>query len=464
MRPFVRVARAIACALPLLPAFAGAAHAIGQGRVLGTVVDPSGAPIAGVKVVITSPDMATYKLERSSDARGQFTAIILDAQRQYRIHLEKQGYTTLEEPLKLKIEDTVKESFTLEPQVRATIERGGPGPGGPAAGAPSSGAGAAAGAAGAAAPAPAGTAAGPPPANAAEAKARQIAVAAYNEGVVALKAKDLPGATAKFEQAAAADPKLAAAHEVLTSLYLEQHKPNEALGAADRALALEPGKQRVMLDRYLALKGLGDKPRAAQALAELAAHAGPEVARDVAVNLYNDAADALRDKHEEQAVGDLKRALEVDRSLEPAYNALANIYMAKKDYRAALEIADRWVAAAPQSLTALQLRYKVLTDLKDPRAREARAAMDNAKGDVGNPLNQGIELYNGNRIPEATKIFEALVQSEPGNARAHYMLGLCYVNAGNLGSAKEHLETFLKLAPPDDPEAQNAKQMLAELK
>jgi Tfp pilus assembly protein PilF len=464
MRPVLRIVRMVACALALLTAFAGAAHAIGQGRLLGTVVDPSGAPIAGVKVVITSPDMATYKLERSSDARGQFTAIILDAQRQYRIHLEKQGYTTFEEPLKLKIEDTVKESFTLEPQVRATISRGGSEAGGPAAGAPSSGAAGAGGGAGTTAPPPAGAAAGPPPANAAEAKARHDAVVAYNEGVIALKAKDLPGATAKFEQAAAADPKLAAAHEVLASVYLEQHKPSEALTAADRALALEPGKQRVMLDRYLALKALGDKPRAAQALDELAAHAGPEVARDVAVNLYNDAADALRDKHEEQALANLKRAIEVDRSLEPAYNALANIYLGKKDYRAALEIADRWTAAAPQSLTALQLRYKVLTELKDPRAREAKAAMDNAKGDVGNPLNRGIELYNGNRIPEATKIFEDLVKAEPENARAHYMLGLCYVNAGNLASAKEHLETFLKLAPPNDPETQNAKQMLAELK
>jgi tetratricopeptide (TPR) repeat protein len=463
MRPFVRVVRAMACALLLLPALAVAAHAIGQGRLLGSVVDPSGTPIAGVKIVITSPDMATYKLERTSDAKGQFTAIILDAQRQYRIHLEKEGFTTFEEPLKLKIEDTVKESFTLEPQVRATLQRGGPAAGAAAAGAPPAGAAGAPAAAGAAGGAP--LAGGPPPANAAEAKARHDAVVAYNEGVIALKAKDLPGATAKFEQAAAADPKLAAAHEVLSSLYLEQHKPNEALGAADRALALEPGKQRVMLDRYQALKGLGDKPRAAQALDALAAsHPGPEVARDVAVNLYNDAADALRDKHEEAAVAELKRALEVDRSLEPAYNALANIYLAKKDYRAALDVADRWVAAAPQSLSALQVRYKMLTELKDPRAREAKAAMDNAKGDVGNPLNQGIELYNGNRIPEATKIFESLVQAEPGNARAHYMLGLCYVNAGNLASAKEHLETFVKMAAPNDPEAQNAKQMLAELK
>ncbi|HVR08530.1 MAG TPA: carboxypeptidase-like regulatory domain-containing protein, partial [Thermoanaerobaculia bacterium] len=112
-------ARVLACALLLLPAIAGAVFAIGQGRVLGTVVDPSGAPVAGVKVVVTSPDMASYRLEKSTDARGQFSAIILDAQRQYTLHLEKTGFITLEQPLKLKIEDTLKETYTLQPATGA---------------------------------------------------------------------------------------------------------------------------------------------------------------------------------------------------------------------------------------------------------------------------------------------------------------------------------------------------------
>jgi len=459
-------ARVLACALLLLPAIAGAVFAIGQGRVLGTVVDPSGAPVAGVKVVVTSPDMASYRLEKSTDARGQFSAIILDAQRQYTLHLEKTGFITLEQPLKLKIEDTLKETYTLQPATGA------------AAGAPAaSGASGTTAGTGGAAGAPPGTAAAPgapaapgaapsstPPANAAEAKAKHDAVVAYNEGVVALKAKDLATAAAKFEQAATLDPKLAAAHAILAGVYLELKRPADALAAADRALALEPGKPRVMIDRYQALKAMGDKARAAQALDELAAsHPGPELARDVAVSLYNEAADALKGKQVDQAAAELKRAIEVDRTLEPAYGALANIYLSKQDYRAALDVADRWVAAAPQSLSALQLRYKVLTELKDPRAREAKAAMDNAKGEVGNPLNHGIELYNGNRVPEATKVFEGVLQGDPNNARAHYMLGLCYTNVGDLARAKEHLEAFLKLAP-NDPEAQNARQMLAELK
>jgi Tfp pilus assembly protein PilF len=441
-----RVARrALAAALLLLPAVATAAHAIGQGRVLGTVVDAGGAPLAAVKVIITSPDMATYRLEKATDGRGQFNAIILDAARQYRIRFEKAGYETLEEPLKPKIEDTLKATYTLQ-----TLAE-------PAAGAAPASAGVAP--AGGSAP---GTGAGSAGISGGEAKARNEAVLAYNAGVTALKAKDVPGAIASFEQAAALEPKLATAHAVLADLYLDRHRPADAVAAADRALALEPGKARVMLVRYQALRALGDKALAAQALDALAAHPAPDVARDIAVFLYNDAADASRDKNLDLAVNGLKRAIDVDRTLEPAYGALANIYLARQSYADALAVADRWVAVAPQSLQALQLRAEVLAKMKDPRAKEAKAAMDSAKGDASNPLNHGIELYNANRIAEATKVFEDVVQADPNSAKAHYMLGLCYTNSGDLVRAKEHLEAFLKLAP-NDPDAGTAQQMLKEL-
>src|SRR6201992_3338447 len=60
----------LSCALflLLLAAVTTVAHAIGQGRLIGTVVDGAGTPVPGVKVVITSPDMGTFRLEKTSDA------------------------------------------------------------------------------------------------------------------------------------------------------------------------------------------------------------------------------------------------------------------------------------------------------------------------------------------------------------------------------------------------------------
>ena len=303
-----------------------------------------------------------------------------------------------------------------------------------------------------------------PGAGAAATAAHGQAVAAYNEGIAALRTRDVPGAIAKFEQASQLDPQLAAAPAVLADLYLSQHKPAEALAAADRALALEPGKPHLMFDRYQALKGLGDKPRAAQALEALAASKpAPDMARDVAVSYYNEAADAAKDQKADAAIADLKRATEVDRTLEPAYQALANVYVASSSFHDALEVADRWVAAEPQSLAALQLRHDMLLKLKDPRVKEARAALDSAKSAAAVPINQGTELYYANRIAEATRVLASLVQADPNNARAHYLLGLCYANAGDSAHARAELQAVIKLEP-NDPDAALSQQMLAELR
>jgi tetratricopeptide (TPR) repeat protein len=54
---------------------------------------------------------------------------------------------------------------------------------------------------------------------------------------------------------------------------------------------------------------------------------------------------------------------------------------------------------------------------------------------------------------------ERVAHADPNHPRAHYMLGLCYVNSGDLPRAKEHLQTFIRLAPKDK-EAATAEEMI----
>src|SRR5262249_2854404 len=159
----------------------------------------------------------------------------------FQLHIEKPGYAPLDQPLQPRVQDTLRMTFTLKTMPAAPPA----GAGGEAAGA---------------------TSAEPPPANAAEAKARTDAITPHNDGLAAPKAKDLPGAIAKFESPSPLDPKRAAAPAILAELYLQNHQPAEALKAADRALALTPGKTRLLMDRYQAYKAMGDKPHAAEAL------------------------------------------------------------------------------------------------------------------------------------------------------------------------------------------------------
>ena len=49
-----------------------AAWAIGQGRIYGKVVDEKGAPLAGVKITVTTSAMANFKMEGTTNDRGEY--------------------------------------------------------------------------------------------------------------------------------------------------------------------------------------------------------------------------------------------------------------------------------------------------------------------------------------------------------------------------------------------------------
>ncbi len=85
------IRRAALAAFVLALAFSGALQAVGEGRIVGTVVDEAGAPVEGAKVTLTRPG-AGYKLEKVSDKKGQFMLLILDATQEYQLSIEKAGY------------------------------------------------------------------------------------------------------------------------------------------------------------------------------------------------------------------------------------------------------------------------------------------------------------------------------------------------------------------------------------
>ena len=86
-----------------------------EGRIAGTVIDAAGAPIAGVKIVLTRQDGVAYELTKTSASDGYFGFLILDATAPYKIHLEKAGYMPVDQDLSLKARETNRLSYTLKP-------------------------------------------------------------------------------------------------------------------------------------------------------------------------------------------------------------------------------------------------------------------------------------------------------------------------------------------------------------
>jgi tetratricopeptide (TPR) repeat protein len=282
------------------------AHAVGEGRILGTIVDASGAPVADAKVLLTKPGSG-FKQEKKSDAKGQFTMLIIDATKEYLIHIEKTGFLPLEEKVKAKIGDTARITYTLQP---AVVE----------------------------------AAAGPQALT-----GENQAVLAYNEAVAKLQANDKAGAIAKFEEAATLNPKLPDAQIVLAELYLDQGKNAEALAAAERYLALQPNAPRGLSVQYDAYTALGD---AAKADAALEALIQADPGHDSAVRLLNKGVNFFNAAKIDQAIQVFERVLQVDPTLAKTHYMLGLSYANSGDNVKAKEHLSKFLELAPNDENA----------------------------------------------------------------------------------------------------------------
>jgi tetratricopeptide (TPR) repeat protein len=196
------------------------------------------------------------------------------------------------------------------------------------------------------------------------------AVEYFNEGAKALREKDLATASAQFELAIAADPKLAKAYSVLALIELEQKEWAKALAHADQAIALDPADLGALRSRYDALVGAGDTVNANVVLTELAAK---DRTPDTARLLYNAGALAGNAKEVEVARARFQEALAIDPTLHQAHSALAELAIKEKNYPAAITEIDLAIAAAPRNFKAYERKIEVQKAMGDTAGAEATA-------------------------------------------------------------------------------------------
>jgi tetratricopeptide (TPR) repeat protein len=285
----MRFGRAALAALTLALAGAAALHAAGEGRIICTVTDEANVPLVGAKGTLSRE--GGYKLEKVSDAKGQFTLLVLDATKEYQLHIEKEGYGAYDGPVKPKLQDTIRLTFAL-PKAAAK---------------------------GAAAEAPK------------ELSGADQAITSYNEAVTALRGGNVAAALPNLEKAATLNPALAEAQGALADVYLELKRYGDALAAADRYLALKPGDPRGLRARYDALKAAGDGEKSREALDALAA-ADPQNP-DTAVRYFNAGAELARTGKLDEAAVYFERVVAIapaDPKFSKAHYVLGMTY-AKED-------------------------------------------------------------------------------------------------------------------------------------
>jgi tetratricopeptide (TPR) repeat protein len=150
---------------------------------------------------------------------------------------------------------------------------------------------------------------------------------------------------------------------------------------------------------------------------------------------YNIGAASAQKKDYDKAVEAYNKSIEIKPTPE-AYNGLANVYNAQRKF-------DEATAAS-----------KKATELASV-----------AGGPTGSPdamYNQGVILFNQGKAADAKPLFESVVQAQPNNADAHYMLGMTMAGTEPAKAVTE-FETYLKLAPTGK-NAPLAKQFVDALK
>jgi len=150
---------------------------------------------------------------------------------------------------------------------------------------------------------------------------------------------------------------------------------------------------------------------------------------------YNIGAASAQKKDYDKAIEAYNKSIEIKPTAE-AYNGLANIYNAQRKF-------DEATAAS-----------KKATELASAGA-----------GPTGSPeatYNQGVILFNQGKAADAKPLFESVVQAQPNNADAHYMLGMTMAGTEPAKAVTE-FETYLKLAPTGK-NAPLAKQFVDALK
>jgi tetratricopeptide (TPR) repeat protein len=416
MRPEFRIAVfLITLAIVALGVPEAAAQAA---RVSLVVKDVDGKPIEGVTITVTNPSKAADEILRVTNKKGKVTITHLDSFPTYTYKFEKEGYQILTTQVHPDYTETSRLEFTLRPQkveVAAGVQQK-------------------------------------------ESKGNR-ALAAFNEGAEAQKGGDLELAEKKFRQAAELEPTMAEPHIALAIVAHQKGDYAAAAAEAELALAINPSNEQALNLRYDAYRMLGDAEKTAAAAEALRQS---DSFSDTASRVFNEGLDAYRGGDTEAAAAKFRQAVEVDPELVHGYVMLASISLADGDPKQAEAMASKALEIDPNNTNALKIRYDAMRSLGDTAgARQALEALIQADPQWASTdlFNHAVELYNSDQMVDAANALEKVVEAQPDDAKALFLLGMARYNLGDSEDAKKHLARFLELAP-DDPDAALAKEML----
>ncbi len=310
-------------------------------------------------------------------------------------------------------------------------------------------------------------------------------------------------ARARFEAAVGIDGKLWEGWHNLGVLRARDGDDEGAVGAFERALAVNPAHAPTRLARAESLRRLG-RVKDARADYETTLRETAEddpLRRDAAARLasllrdagaYDDAVEVLRDTlrvagatsriytglcliymaqgRDELAVLVIGRAIELDAKDPAAYNALALLYLRQGKAQEAFDRFDHATSLDPSYIDARYNKASVLLDAGDfTRAKqELETIVQKAPDDWAAHVSLGVAWRGLKDHAAACKKFELVADKAPRRSRARgdALWNLAVLKSDFLednAGAKADLERFLQDAGTGHPKRQAAEQKRKEL-
>ena len=290
----------------------------------------------------------------------------------------------------------------------------------------------------------------------------QDAILAYNAGVKASRANDNAAAAAKFKEAVGHDPNLRAAWESLAVTELNLGQNQEAVTAAEKAIALGSTDKATLEARWQAYRNLKEDAKADQALKDMQ-KTGQTT--EEAKKVHNEGVALMRAGDYAGAFAKFQEALKIDPNLQPSLVGLAEAGLKSGHNAEAEAAAETILKTDATNEQAIRLRYNAALALGDKaKLSDALVGLAPVEPTIARNglLKLAFDAYDANDMTAAVTGFKKVLDVDPNYPLPYYYLGVIEVGQGATADAKAHLERFLQLAP-NDQEARSAREMLKEL-
>ena len=180
---------------------------------------------------------------------------------------------------------------------------------------------------------------------------------------------------------------------------------------------------------------------------------------------YNASVEAYQAGDLDAAFSKAQEAIKLGPDKSNAYNLGATIALKRKDWDNTIALGEKSFSLEPDNTPLIGM----LMEAYRAKGDKAKAAEYEKKFIAANPdqpeivYNQAVDFYNKNNFKAAEPLLKKVLEGNPDFAKAHYLIGMAYVNLNKIPDMKKHLSEYLRLEPKG-PDAGTAKEMLEAFK